>query len=149
MSRAFETRIPSVSGMLVSRQSMMFCSSSCSPGVWNKSSCRHGSYKNNKYLIIIIHAFLKNKNPTFFRLRICLFSHSYLITGLGKEVIDKDPHLLRDLQRFVLVVWSIHHQKVHLCLFLMTLNAFSVLHSTHFPTPSFHTCLIPPTPWCS
>lgn len=32
-------RIQMVSGMLVSRQSMMFCSSSCKPGVWNKSSC--------------------------------------------------------------------------------------------------------------
>lgn len=28
-----------VSGMLVSRESIMFCISSCRPGVWNKSSC--------------------------------------------------------------------------------------------------------------
>lgn len=32
------TRIQMLSGMLVSSESMMFCSSSCRPGVWNKSS---------------------------------------------------------------------------------------------------------------
>lgn len=119
MSRALRTRIPSVSGMLVSRQSMIFCSSSCSPGVWNKSSWRHRSCIHT-HLIIIIDAF----EMKLLRVR----THSYLIAGSGEEVIDEDPNLLGDLQRLVLVVWSIHHQKVHLCLFLMTLNEFGVLH---------------------
>lgn len=33
-------RIRIVSGILVSRQSMICCSSSCMPGVWNRSSCQ-------------------------------------------------------------------------------------------------------------
>lgn len=40
------TRIQMVSGMLVSSESMMFCSSSCRPGVWNKSSWEK-NIKNN------------------------------------------------------------------------------------------------------
>lgn len=59
---------------------------------------------------------------------------SYLITGFSVEMIDKDPHLLGDLQRFVLTGWSIHHQKVHLWLFLMTENVISVLHSQNRST---------------
>lgn len=43
---------------------------------------------------------------------------SHLITGLCVEVVDQNPHLLGDLQRFVLSTGSIHHQEVHLGLFL-------------------------------
>lgn len=41
-------RIRTVSGMLVSRQSMICCNSSCIPGVWNKSSYQRRSNEGNK-----------------------------------------------------------------------------------------------------
>lgn len=54
-------RIQMVSGMLVSRESMMFCISSCRPGVWNKSSCEtFRSVKDRTFIIFLPGQLLPN-----------------------------------------------------------------------------------------
>ena len=43
----------------------------------------------------------------------------YLLTGLGEEPVHQQPHLLGDLQRFLLVPSALHQQEVHLGLLLL------------------------------